>query len=96
MRSKNIIVGGLPIEIKRNKGQKNIYIRVDSPEGNVKVSAPDRAKDDEIKRLISEKLEEITKIREKVLKRAELKKREYVSNETCYLWGQTLPPASCF
>ena len=89
MRSCNITVGGLPIEIKRHKGQKNIYIRVGSPEGNVKVSAPDRAKDDEIKRLISEKLEEIRKIREKVLKRKELKKREYVSNETCYLWGKS-------
>ncbi len=88
MRSCNITVGGLTIEIKRNKEQKNIYIRVGSPEGNIKVSAPDRAKDDEIKRLISEKLEEITKIREKVLKRAELKKREYVSNEICYLWGK--------
>jgi predicted metal-dependent hydrolase len=88
MRSCNITVGGLPIEIKRNKGQKNIYIRVSSPEGNIKVSAPYRAKDDEIKRLILEKLEEIRKIREKVLKRKELKKREYVSNETCYLWGK--------
>ncbi len=89
MRSKNISVGGLPVEIKRNKGQKNIYIRVGSPEGNIKVSAPDRAKDDEIKRLISEKLEEIRKIREKVLKREEFKKREYVSNELCYLWGKS-------
>ncbi len=88
MRSKNIIVGGLPIEIKRNKGQKNIYVRVGSPEGNIKVSAPDRAKDDEIKRLILEKFEEITKIREKVLKREELKKREYVSGEVFYLWGK--------
>lgn len=88
MRSKNIIVGGLPIEIKRNKGQKNIYVRVGSPEGNIKVSAPDRAKDDEIKRLILEKFEEITKIREKVLKREELKKREYVSGEVFYLCGK--------
>jgi predicted metal-dependent hydrolase len=88
MRSCNITVGGLPIEIKRNKGQKNIYIRVGSPEGNVKVSAPERVKNDEIERLVSEKLEEIRKIREKVLKRKELKKREYVSNELCYLWGK--------
>lgn len=88
MRSKNITVGDLPIEIKRNKGQKNIYIRVGSPEGNVKVSAPERVKNDEIERLVSEKLEEIRKIREKVLKRKELKKREYVSGEICYLWGK--------
>lgn len=88
MRRRTIIVGGLPVEIKRNKGQKNIYIRAGSSDKNIKVSVPDKLKDEDIKRLISEKLDDIREIREKASEREKLKRRDYVSDEIFFLWGE--------
>ena len=42
------LIAGIPVEIKRKSGQKNLYIRVSPPEGTVTVSAPIEASDEDI------------------------------------------------
>ena len=38
--SEKIEIGGLQIEVLRKKSLKNMYIRINPPEGDVVVSAP--------------------------------------------------------
>ncbi|MCD8131258.1 MAG: M48 family metallopeptidase [Lachnospiraceae bacterium] len=91
MRNKEVVIGGLPVEISRKSNQKNIYIRVKPPEGNVTVSAPARVPDREIERFVLKKMPEIMKARDKVLARERQNSREYISGETQYLWGRPYP-----
>ena len=84
----NKIIGGLEIQITKKKNLKNLYIRVNPPEGKVTVSAPINYPDDEIKLFVLKKLPEINTIREKMTSQERQSKREYVSGESHYLWGR--------
>lgn len=81
-------ISGLRIHILKKRNLKNLYIRVNPPEGNVTVSVPAGFPDEEIKLLILRKLPEITKVRSKMSVQSRQSKREYVSGESCYLWGK--------
>lgn len=88
MHSEEIVIGGLPIEVIRKKNLKNLYIRVNPPEGIVTVSTPTELGDEEIKLFVLKKLPEITKVRDRMLSQERQSKREYVSGESHYLWGK--------
>lgn len=88
MRNDELIVGGLPIEIIRKKSLKNLYVRINPPEGDVTVSTPTELTDEDIKLFVLKKLPEINKVREKMLSQERQSKREYVSGESHYLWGK--------
>ena len=82
------IIGGLPIEIIKKKNLKNLYIRVNPPEGNVTVSTPSDYPDEEIRLFVLKKMPEITKVRDRMLSQTRQTEREYVSGESHYLWGK--------
>lgn len=88
MTSSETTIAGLPVEITRKPGQKNLYIRVNPPEGTVTVSAPVEASYDAIHHFVLRKIPEITKVRDRMLSQPRQMKREYVSGEACYLWGK--------
>ncbi len=88
MHNEEIVLGGLPIEVIRKRNLKNLYIRVNPPEGNVTVSIPTDIGDEELKLFVLRKLPEITKIRDRMLSQERQSKREYVSGESHYLWGK--------
>lgn len=81
-------ISGLQIQILKKRNLKNLYIRVNPPEGNVTVSVPVGYPDEEIKLFVLRKLPEITKVRNKMNVQPRQSKREYVSGESCYLWGK--------
>ena len=81
-------ISGLQIKVLKKKNLKNLYIRVNPPEGDVTVSAPMGFPDEEIKLFVLRKLPEITKVRNKMNVQPRQSKREYVSGESCYLWGK--------
>ena len=87
MRKEEMEIGGLTVEIIRKSNLKNLYIRVNPPEGNVTVSSPMELKDEDIKLFVLKKLPEITKVRDRMLAQERQSKREYVSGESHYLWG---------
>lgn len=89
MTSSEMIIAGILVEITRKSGQKNLYIRVNPPEGTVTVSAPVEASEDAIHHFVLRKIPEITKVRDRMLAQPRQSKREYVSGETCYLWGKS-------
>ena len=88
MRSENLLIGELTIEVTRKKNLKNLYIRVKPPEGDITVSAPTGITMDEVKLFVLGKLQEITKVRDRMLSQERQSKREYVSGESHYLWGK--------
>ena len=82
-----IRVGELSIELTRRNNQKHTYIRITPPDGAVKASAPISLTVGEVKSLVLAKMPEILKARRKFLSQPRQTKREYVSGETFYLWG---------
>lgn len=89
MTSNEMTIAGIPVGITRKSGQKNLYIRVNPPEGTVTVSAPVDASEDAIRHFVLRKVPEITKVRDRMLAQPRQSKREYVSGEACYLWGKS-------
>ena len=81
-------ISGLQIRILKKKNLKNLYIRVNPPEGDVTVSVPAGFPDEEIRLFVLRKLPEITKVRNRMNVQPRQSKREYVSGESCYLWGK--------
>lgn len=88
MRNEEITIGELSVEIIKKKNLKNLYIRVNPPEGNVTVSTPIELSNEDIKLFVLKKLPEITKVRDRLLSQERQSKREYVSGESHYLWGK--------
>ncbi|MDO4339802.1 MAG: SprT family zinc-dependent metalloprotease [Eubacteriales bacterium] len=86
--NETMTVAGITVEITRKQRQKNLYIRVNPPEGTVTVSAPAEATEDAIRYYVLRKVPEITKVRDRMLAQPRQSKREYVSGEACYLWGK--------
>lgn len=94
-------ISELQIKIFKKRNLKNLYIRVNPPEGDVTVSAPFGFPDEEIKLFVLRKLPEITNIRNKMSLQPRQSKREYVSGESYYLWGkpyrlQIIPGANIY
>lgn len=52
MRSENLLIGELTIEVTRKKNLKNLYIRVKPPEGDITVSAPTGITMDEVSQAV--------------------------------------------
>lgn len=88
--NETMTVAGISVEVTRKARQKNLYIRVNPPEGTVTVSAPAEATEDAIRYYVLRKVPEITKIRNRMQAQPRQTKREYVSGEACYLWGKPL------
>ncbi|MFS0615588.1 SprT family zinc-dependent metalloprotease [Lederbergia ruris] len=88
MMCNEVIIGGMPIEIIKKQNLKNLYIRVNPPEGNVTVSTPSDYPDEEIRLFVLKKMPEITKVRDRMLSQPRQTEREYVSGESHYLWGK--------
>ena len=90
MTSSEAIIGGIPIEIVKKKSLKNLYVRINPPEGRVVVSSPNDFPDEEIKLFILKKMPEIVKVRDRMLSQVRQSEREYVSGESHYLWGNPI------
>ena len=89
MISKKIItVGDFEIQITKRSGQKNLYIRVCPPNGDIFVSVPAKTSDKIIKNFVLRKIPEITKAQARLQRQFRQTKRNYVSGETCYYWGE--------
>lgn len=75
MHNEVITIGGLQIEIIKKKNLKNLYIRVNPPEGNVTVSTPIELSNEDIKLFVLRKLPEITKVRDRMISQERQSKR---------------------
>lgn len=88
MHNEELVVGGLSIGIIRKSNLKNLYVRVNPPEGEVVVSSPIGLSNEDIRLFVLKKIPEINMVRERMLSQERQTKREYVSGESHYLWGK--------
>lgn len=82
-----LTVDGLTISLKRRPRQKNTYIRINPPDGNITISAPESMTLDDVKALVRKNMPAILEAVQRFQAQPRQPKREYVSGETCYLWG---------
>ncbi len=82
-----MIVNGMEIEVTK-KDIKNIHLGVYPPDGRVRVAAPKNITEEKVRLLIISKLRWIKKQQEKFAGQERQSKREYVSGESYYLWGE--------
>ena len=83
----HIIIDGLTVEIQKKKVKK-INLAVLSPEGMVRISAPKRVSEEYISDFVRSKMGWIQKQRDKILKKAIITNREYITGEKIYLFGE--------
>ncbi len=88
MACRTELIGGIEVKITKKSNLKNLYIRVNPPEGNVTLSVPLSYPDDEIRLFVLKKLPEINAVRLRMRSQARQTKREFISGESHYLWGK--------
>ena len=82
-----VIISGIPIDIQK-KNIKNMHLQVKPPDGHVSISAPLSIDDKAIEVYVRTHLSWIKKQIKKYQEQPRNAKRQYVSGETIYLWGQ--------
>ncbi len=80
-------ISGIPVEVTK-KNIKNMHLAVLPPDGKVRVSAPENVSDESIAMFVRTKLGWVRKQRERFERQPRQSRREYVSGETLYVWGQ--------
>lgn len=81
-----IVVAGIPIDVQK-KNIKNMHLQVKPPDGHVVISAPASIDDKAIEAYARTNLSWIKKAIKKFEDQPRSSKRQYVSGETIYIWG---------
>jgi hypothetical protein len=68
--------------------KKKMYLRVTPPKGDVKLTAPMGVSDDCIRKFALSKLDWMKKQRERCKSVSAGTERDFVTGESCYLWGK--------
>lgn len=82
-----ITVSGIPVQVNKKK-IKNMHLYVKPPLGKVSVSAPIFVSKQSIENFIRLNLDWVKKQQEKFVGQPRMTERQYVSGETCYIWGK--------
>lgn len=82
-----IVISGIPIDVQK-KNIKNMHLQVKPPDGHVVISAPKSVDDKAIEAYARTQLGFIKRSIAKFQEQPRASKRQYVSGETMYIWGQ--------
>jgi predicted metal-dependent hydrolase/DNA-binding Xre family transcriptional regulator len=82
-----IVISGIPIDVQK-KNIKNMHLQVKPPDGHVVISAPLSVDDKAIEAYARTQLGFIKQSIAKFQEQPRASKRQYVSGETMYIWGQ--------
>ncbi len=82
-----IMISDIPIQVEQKK-IKNMYIRVAPPNGDVKVTVPHDTDGDAIRLFAISRIAWIKKQRKAMAEQARQTRREYISGETHFVWGE--------
>lgn len=88
-RSTQLTIRGITVDV-RHKPIKNLHIGVYPPDGRVRVAAPERLSIEQVRLAIIQRLPWIKRQRHTLQDAARQSRREMVSGESHYLWGQRL------
>lgn len=85
---KQLIVNGFIIELEKKK-IKNMYLRILPPEGRIRVTAPYRMSEQEIRGFVQSKLDWIEKQKAKIYHNSYSKELKYETDEEIFIWGRS-------
>lgn len=85
--SSNLTVAGLGIDVVY-KDIKNLHISVYPPKGRVRVAAPERMEEENVRLAIVQRLPWIKRQRERLLRADRQSERHMISGESHYVWGK--------
>lgn len=85
--TKHIIVGNITIELEHKK-IKNMYLRVLPPKGQVRITAPLRMSEGEIRKFVLSKLDWIHTQQQVVINRHMKEEINYLSGDIILFWGE--------
>lgn len=83
----SLVVRGIEVEVS-HKAIKNLHIGVYPPDGKVRVSAPARLDQEQVRLAVIQRLPWIKRHQRQLRNAARQTKREMVTGETHYLWGR--------
>ena len=83
------IIGGTPVEV-RWKAIKNLHVGVYPPDGQVRVAAPLSVSLDAVKLAVLTRMDWVRRKQARFLAQERQTKRQYVSGETHFVFGQPL------
>jgi predicted metal-dependent hydrolase len=83
-----IIIDDIEIEITK-KNIKNIYLSVNPPNGEVRISAPKKMTEDAIRLFAVSKISWIEKQKEKFDNQEKIMEKEYITGESHYYFGES-------
>ncbi len=84
---KNMIIASIPIELERKK-IKNMYLRVLPPKGQVRITAPMRMSEEEIRKFVLSKLSWIGTQQQVVMNRHIEEEINYLQGDIVTFWGE--------
>lgn len=84
-----LTIGGILVEVLF-KPIKNLHLAVYPPEGRVRVAAPDRLTEEQVRLAIIEQLPWIRRHQRRLQEATRQSSRELVTGESHYVWGQRL------
>jgi len=84
-----LTISGILVEVLF-KPIKNLHLAVYPPEGRVRVAAPDRLTEEQVRLAIIERLPWIRRHQRRLQEATRQSSRELVSGESHYVWGQRL------
>lgn len=87
---KQILINGLLIDLEK-KRIKNLYLRILPPEGKIRISAPIRMSDAQIKQFVLSKKDWILLQQEKVQLSNVHRKIDFLTGDQIMLWGKHYP-----
>lgn len=82
-----LYISGIPLILERKK-IKNMYIRVIPPTGDVRIVVPLNTDDEAIRLFVISRIAWIKKNKKAMEEQARQTKRQYITGETHYLWGE--------
>ena len=82
-----VTVSDIQVEIVR-KDIKNLHLAVYPPDGHVRVAAPQKTTDDNVRLAVVSRLAWIRKQQASLAKQPRQSEREFVSGESHYFWGK--------
>src|SRR5699024_10296891 len=84
-----LTVRGLDVDVVY-KNIKNLNIGVSPPMGRVRVAAPDRRDEDQVRRAVIQRLNWINRRRKDLQETPRQSQREMITGESHYVWGRRL------
>ena len=83
-----MLISDIPVVVEQKK-IKNMYIHVLPPNGDVRVTVPCKTAQDTIRLFVISRIAWIKRQRSAMKKQSRQTKREYISGETHFLWGNS-------